>query len=364
MQSDNKNSVPIPPEVTDDTAYIKMLECQETLDSMELDIPVSDTSLRFVKISTSKDSLFSKISHLPDDERESIIAKFSQYKALSKEKVSLRNKAFGFKQGGVYSLKTQLLDGKKSEILHLFGSFHSDKEVHKIVNQKFGLNVSLALIKKFQRDNINEINELQEEHKSNFDDVRLSHKKSRLVELNELYIKAKSTYDVTSNREDLKTLMMLIKAIKDEVEGNTLVINGKLQIDMQATIAIQAQKEVLAKTTLLDVIIGRVSARLGVNPAFLLNRMHRSIYANLTGFGQGGDEFDKNPNTFLDYPSLHNYDLDRLKQLFGVAKAVENRDVKFPDVTDIEVVEESRQKLLGKRDELKDKLDNLKDNVE
>jgi uncharacterized protein YggL (DUF469 family) len=357
--SKDKSMNPIPPEVVDESAYKEYLEITQSIEDMgDLDIEVSDDSLGYIKISAPKSKISSKISHLPSDEKSKILLLASKYRKLKSSQTAVRNKAFGFKSGGRYAMQEKLLDNKREEIIELFGKFHAPKEVHEIVNKTWQYGVSLDTVKKFQRDNIDAIEDYQNNHKTNLDDVRLFHKKSRLQEFLELYNKVKQNFNDTNNREDAKLAAQFLKLIREEVEGNKLLIDGKLQIDVEATVAMQVQLEVMKKTKIIDIIMARAAARLGCNPRFLLARMHQSRYSKLTGFDtplQLNEE--DNVNDFLDYPSTHNYDMDKIKEMFYVHERKTKGDMAYEE---IEIQEEVRDKVEESRGKIEETIKNLK----
>tara|TARA_R110000744_G_scaffold172716_5_gene291457 strand:- start:1460 stop:2557 length:1098 start_codon:yes stop_codon:yes gene_type:complete len=331
------SSESIPDGVVDVKAYKLYLESTKNLSELgDLSMDVSDKFLDKIKVSQPWGRLSKVISHLPKKEFLQIEAAAKNYRSLKSSQNAQKNKAFGVKSGGVFSMQETLLDKRKTEITRMFGKFFTVDDVWKTVNQKWGYNVSKALVEKFLKDNIDNITEQQDEHKNNMDDVRLFHKKSRLEELLGLYNKASAKYDATSNREDGKFAAQLLAQVQKEVEGNKLIIDGKMQIDIQATVSMQIQFEIQKKTNLLDIIVARASAVLGVNPRFLLMRMHTSRYAKLTGMALLTDE-DKslsNPNDMIDYPSSSNYSLDELKTMFYRNKQRQSEEIGFEEVPD------------------------------
>jgi hypothetical protein len=334
-KNNDLNPKAIPPDVVDVDAYLMYLDVSKKLNDMgDFSIEVSDKDLGKVKISQPWTRLSKVVSHLPKQEFLKIEALAKTYRSLKSKQTAQKNKSFGVKSSGVFSMQETLLDKRRNEIIMLFGKFYTVSDVFKIVNQKWGYNVSKNLVEKFFKDNVDAISDYQEEHKSNLDDVRLFHKKSRLEELLGIYNQAKTKYDSTQNREDGKFAAQLLSQIQKETEGNRLIIDGKMQIDIQATVSMQMQLEIQKKTNILDIIVSRAAARLNVNPRYLLSRMHESRYAKLTGMAMlsEGESADDNINDIISYPSQFNYSLDELKDMFYSNKRKEAEEIGYQEV--------------------------------
>lgn len=105
-------------------------------------------------------------------------------------------------------------------------------------------------------------------------------------------------------------------------------------------------KEVFATTNLKEIILGRVAAKMGINPVKLIYSLQNSYYkqySNVLGdFGEEGSEGE------LPYPSQLNYDFERIGKNFNLKDKL---------MEDVVIVEEAQNKNdLGKGMSLKQML--------
>lgn len=255
--------------------------------------------------------LEAKIAHLPEEEREELKARGKAMHSLMGKLSQLKKKAFGIAQNGPYSLQESVLDAKSSELIEYFGRFHSAYEIHKIVTIDWGYDVNYTTVENFRKRHLDRIKEKQEEYKRDYSDVRLGHKRSRLDELQYLYNHRKQKYEESENKDDYKLLLQTIEQIRKEVEGDKFTIDGHLTMDVEHTVNLHIQNEVLKNIVINDIIVGRLSARIGVDSRVLINKLHNSYYAKFTGFDTSqADSLDEVPI----YPSKFVYNFDDLER--------------------------------------------------
>ena len=253
--------------------------------------------------------LEAKIGHLPMEERDEIKARQRAMHSITGKLSQLKKKAFGIAQNGPYSFQESVLDEKSSELIEYFGRFHSAYEVHKIVTIDWGYDVNFTTVDNFRKRHLDRIKEKQEEYKRDYSDVRLGHKRSRLDELQYLYNHRKQKYEEGENKDDYKLLLITIDQIRKEVEGDKFTIDGHLTMDVEHTVNAHIQNEVLKNIVINDIIIGRLSAKIGVDSRVLINKLHNSYYAKFTGFDTSNpDSLDEVPI----YPSKFVYNFDDL----------------------------------------------------
>jgi len=262
-------------------------------------------------------------SHLPTKEYNILNAKQYIAKCYYKKMVIQMKLAVGSPFKGL-SFTNLVLEQKKAQVLELFGKMMSVEEVHRIAVQDWGLQVTIPGLENFRKENITKITELQASYIRDFSNIKLGYKRSRLDELTWLYYDTKAEYEKTKNREDKKFLKELLEAVKKEVEGDLIRIQGDIQMNIEATLNSHISTEVLKKLPINELIITRVCARVGKNPLVLLHRLQNSYYSAFTGFKP-----DASINIFEDtpeYPSAFVYDLDKLQQI-NRSKEIEDAQV-------------------------------------
>lgn len=255
-------------------------------------------------------------------------------------------------------VKDSVIDSRKTEALELFGKFYNAVEVHRILVQEYGLDCSIGSVDGFRVANIDRIKELQEEYLKDYTEIRLTHKKSRLEELNELYVGRKNIYSKTNNRDDYKLLLQTIEQIKREVEGDVLTINGHIDINIEQTITSHIYQELIKGLILKEIIISRVAARTNTNPAYLMSRLNNSYYAKFNGFGiNDGQEAE-----ISLYPSQIIYNFEDINNLHE-NKKIEQKDLSsFPQLGEEQKKEEIdiKKLLLDKLKKKQSALDDTK----
>jgi AraC-like DNA-binding protein len=198
---------------------------------------------------------------------------------------------------------------RSEEILDLFGKFYSGTEVHKIITTEWKYRtVKYDWVLKFQRENVEMIEQLRDEYQKNVSNVRLVHKRSRLDELSGLYQSRKAKYEQSESREDYKLLLITIEQIRKEIEGQRLTIDGHIQVEHEHRIQEHVNTEILKHLNINDLIVSRLCARLKMSPKYLLYRLHQSYYKKFTGFLPKQTETESVPI----YPSSIVYDFDNI----------------------------------------------------
>lgn len=257
------------------------------------------------------------ITHLPEQEKRFIhTLKFiveRAYLAITKAK----NAAIGQESWVSTFQKTQIddmiiIENRKADMMALFGRMYSAEEVHKVVSQDWGVDVTIHSIENFRTRNLDKIVELQKEYSNNYNDVRLGYKKSRLEEYMWLYNETKQQYENTQSKDDRRFLKELLESIKREVEGDVIRIEGDLQVNIEHTLNVHVQQEIYKKLPINEIIMTRIAMRTGVNPLLLLYRLQSSYYSKFTGFSTVQNTDD---SVLPEYPSSHVYDLDKLQSL-------------------------------------------------
>jgi hypothetical protein len=279
------------------------------------------------------------LAKLPEgEEKEKLKQILKLYNVKRGKLIDLKMKAFGTRRTSpaekpIPREDSSILSSKKTEILELFGKFYNIEDVHRILTEQYDFIVPISTLTYFRQKHINQITELQEKYKRDYTVIRLTHKKSRLEELNYLYQDRKSMYLASKNREDYKLLLMTLKDIKTEVEGDILTINGNIDINIEQTINFQVQQELIKGLAIKDIIISRVSARLGINPNFLLQRLHSSYYSSFNGYGVPAADIQ---NEQPIYPSQIVYNFDEIRNKAAEKKEEQKKLEQIPSLEDDE----------------------------
>lgn len=302
-----------------------------------------------------------KIEHLPNEEQELIRKKRALYRKFISLMSANKLKAFGTKIDTHRDFHNNLLEPRKAELIELFSKLFSLVEVHEIVCKEWKTPVTINALQGFRTKYIATITDGIEKHKREFSDVRLGVKRSRLEELSYLYSTTKDKYKKTPNRGDHEVLLKTLEAVRKEVEGDKLLIEGGLDINMDSTVSIHLQREVFKNVNINTIIIARMGARLGLPTQEVISRLLSSHYSKFSGiFSNPVDRMEQG-----DYPSIVPYDFDKIAGVVQQTKV--NTDIKagkeiIHNAEIIQTVVKSgiKEKLLAK---LQEKQDMIKSKV-
>lgn len=302
-----------------------------------------------------------------EEEKKKLFEILDKYNVLRGKMIALKKKAFGIvraKPEDPKTVKKSILDSRKTEILELFGKFYNLYDVHRFVAEEYGLIVSEETLGSFRNQHIDQIKELQEEYKRDYSTIRLTHKRSRLEELNELYQDRKHLYTLTKSTESYRLLLITLDQIKKEVEGDLLVVQGNIDVNIETTINIHIQQEVIKSLAIKDIILYRVAARLGKNPMYLINRLHNSFYSKFNGFGELAEDIQGQTPI---YPSQIIYNFDEIRPKVELNLAEKNRLESFPKLSEstienlqekkndiVELIKKKRQIIENSRERLEE----------
>lgn len=256
------------------------------------------------------------IEGLPNEERvELLVHKKKYYSSLSRANIQKRN-AFGIIAGKRTpgGRMVGLLDVKEHDIVELFGRMFSTKEVHKIIVRDWKIPCTIDLVFDYRRKHVNTISELIEKHKREYSDIRLGVKRSRLEELVYLYNELKDKFKVGKSREDVRVMLTLIEQVRKEVEGDSIRIDGNLDINVESTVNIHLQQEVFKEISLAQIILGRVASRAGIDGVMLIKSLQDSYYSRFNKI-LGIDDTEDVEYEELVYPSASAYDFDNISKV-------------------------------------------------
>jgi hypothetical protein len=320
----------VPEGVTDREAYDEWLKLSKhPILTTKRVVELSDGEV--VNLASFPHIIQKRIQHLPVKEQTSVMAKKDLYYKINNKATALKRAAFGLKQGR-QEKGSGLLDSKREEMLEYFGRMFTVDEVLKIVNTEWGIPMNKQSVMNFRKEYASEIESRVEKFKASYSDIRLGVKRSRLEELVWLYSKQKEKYENSRSREDYKLLLVTLEQIRKEAEGDRLTIDGKIDVNYEATIHAHLRDEVFKSMNLKEIILGRVSARMNVNPVKLIFSLNQSFYAK---FSNVLGTYDDESQGELIYPSQMNYNFEKIQ------KYQEQRD---QEVQDAVIVEESSDK--------------------
>lgn len=314
LSEDEKKEIQnCPHDIIDIQKFLQHLSAKKEAERMKIHTTSDGVELN---LASPLNRIKGKIEHLSEDERNEIITKSNTVNSLStKSRNYFKSAVGGYNNGGTPAKADheKLLVEKKAELLEYFGRFYTVDEVHTICRKDWGTSkMSKQQLSLFVKDNYDEINRLKEKHKESFDHLRMTHKSSRLEELSWMYNKLKVKYEKTGSREDHRTLLQTIESVRKEVEGDRLTIQGNIDVNIQEEVNLQIRNELMRSIPLKEIIIGRLSARMGLAPRELLNDMSKSYYARLNSLlGEAEDvEFEE-----LGFPSEQTYDFDHIQKV-------------------------------------------------
>ena len=288
-----------------------------------------------------------KIAHLPTEEQNEILELKSEYFYVNNNMLVLKRKAYGLKQGQKTS---SLLEIKKDEIINLFGKMYSPNEIIKIMNEDWNLDFnSVPMLSKFRQKYKDEIEKKIEKFKSEYSDIRLGVKRGRLEELVWLYNSQKNKYQEKKGNESYKLLLQTLNSIRQEAEGERLTIDGKVDVKYETDLNKHLQQEIFKTLNIKEIILGRVAARMGVNPVKLIYSLNNSYYAKYSNVL--GDYDPDVENEEMTYPSQMGYDFERIKKNQSyIEKNIEDAEIedeeKYENDNDSEDLEETKNKIL------------------
>lgn len=308
-----KDSAALPDGVQDKEAYLEYLNVAKhpILTSRRV---VTTSDEQEITLASFTHVIQKKIAHLPVSEQSKIMTQKDIFSKINNKATALKRKAFGFKQGRqpATAEDTSLVTTRREELLEYFGRMFDINEVVRIANTEWGLPIGKTAIEKFRKENAAEIDKLIEKHKASYADIRLGVKRSRLEELVYLYNKQKARYENSSSKDDYKLLLTTLEQIRKEAEGDRLTIDGKVDISYEANIQQHLREEVFKTINLKEIILGRVAARMNINPVKLIFSLHQSFYAKFSNVLRDFDENQQNKE--LTFPSQMNYNFERIEK--------------------------------------------------
>lgn len=273
------------------------------------------------------------IAHLSPKEQEDIMALKSRYNQMRAKVTTAKALAFGHsgKYGGrsPEELVTTAVSPFQADIIELLGRMFTVPEVVRIMGTEYEIAVTEDDVKEVLRNHLSEIEQKRDEFRRKVTDVRLYNKRARLEELAWMYSKMKMRYVALGTIDTYNSLLRTLEQIRKEAEGDVVNINGAIDINVEATIQEHIKTEIYAHVSLVEVILGRVAARMGYSTEKLIAGLHNSYYHKFVEISGDLDE-----DAEMHYPSQSAYD-------FAQIERVADRDVVVMKPEDLTPEEQS-----------------------
>lgn len=230
-------------------------------------------------------------------------------------------------------------DNTSSIILDLLGKWHTPLDVHKILPSMGISGVSYERILNFSHKNSVKIKEMRDSIRTDYDDISVGVKRSRIEKLNYLLNNTLQEYEEMNGPKRLdysKEIRAILDQARKEVEGEELKLTVEGRLDVEA-IMIQAsnQSSLLQELTITQLILSRVASRMGLSSQFLIDKLAYGFYAKYNGFRKTEDL-----QTKPIYPSSISYDILELE---GRHKEWKESQKKYFE--EAQVIEESSEKV-------------------
>ena len=305
------DKIEIPKEVVNPQAYKRMIALMRH-PILQNTIYVSSEGDE-INIAMLPHRLELKIAHLSPKEQDTVREIKRKYNQMRARITTEKAAAFGHsgRNGGRTKeelIKFQERSPFETDIIELLGRMFTITEVVQILGEENGAVVTEKDVKKVFKEHIVEIEKLREEFRNKVTDVRLYNKRPRLEELAWMYGKMKNRFKVNNSSEAYNSMLRTLEQIRKEAEGDVLTVNGVVDVNIEAQIQEHIQQEIYKTINLKEIILGRVAARMGYDPAKLIAGLHNSYYAK---FVQISGDFEEDAE--MVYPSSQAYDFTQIE---------------------------------------------------
>jgi len=299
-----------------------------------------------------------KIKRLPRAERAIIKKKIEVWRISWNKLQALKIRALGKGNGQSHAQISDILESRKEELIEYFGNLKQIKEIKRIIKLDWGYPVNDRQLSKFRAKYHDQINQSIVDFNKDFSHLRLSHKRGRLEELQEIYRKRKLTWYESPSVANEKQLQSIINQIAKEVEDKTIKLQADINHVITQNINVKIQEEVMGNMPINDIIIARAARAMGVNPRFILARLHNSVYATLTGAKKPSGALESEE---IIYPSQMVYDWNAIEKDHNEHGDVGLDLAEYEDVTEekTEQAKTLKEKLQQKIADRKAKLDEV-----
>lgn len=313
-EESNKSTIPegaVPPDVVNVKEYRKYLVLLNNPILKNTSYTTSEGET--LNIAMLPHHLKKRIAHLSPQEQEDILALKSRYNAMRAKVTTAKALAYGHsgRLGGrkAEELTSLIPSPFQADVIELLGRMFTVPEVVRIMGEENGIMVTEDDVKDVLKNHITEIERKREEFRTKVSDVRLYNKRARLEELTWMYSQMKLRYVALNTTDTYNSLLRTLEQIRKEAEGDVLNINGALDVNVEVAIQEHIKKEIYSRVNLIEVILGRVAARMNYDPVKLIAGLHNSYYAKFVGISGELDE-----NAEMQYPSSSPYDFAAIER--------------------------------------------------
>jgi hypothetical protein len=302
-----------------------------------------------------------KIRHLPTYEQSYILFKHDR---LTRLKIQLG----AFKKNLIksYGKNCEIpLEMRKAQIFEWYAMSYSTEEIHKLLSEESGVNVSFSSLRRFYLRYKVEIEKIQNEYDNVIGAIGISRKRSRLEVLDYMLRKTKQEYDRENGDRMLpfgREMQKILEQARKEVEGEQIRLNIDGTINITATLESAKATELLySDINFMNLLIARVAARMNINPFLLQWQLTNSWYSKFTGIKRNNSIMDEIPN----YPSKIILNWNDLQDK-AEKKQKEYDDFKdrFTQEVNSEPVKEDKDKSDKLRSILKDRIKQKQDDID
>lgn len=273
-----------------------------------------------------KNVIRNKLKDCPRTELDSVIKVNTELRSKHMRSVAIWKQVYT--EDGKILPPEQMLEERSEEIIELYGRWHTDAEVHRIAVEQWGYRVTPFVVRRFALKNKEKIAMLRQKYEEDYSDMSIGVKRSRLERLSYLLSDRMQIYERHHKLEDSRELRAILDAARKEVEGDVLKLDISGKIDIEATLTMEFQGKVLNRMLINQIILSRVSARLGVSPVMLMNRLVNSYYSKFNGFRKN-DELTAKPI----YPSSIPYDFNEIESKYATIEMREVEEAKIVDIS-------------------------------
>lgn len=250
-----------------------------------------------------KHRVLPKIENLPKKEKGEILEKWLDLRRWIGKNLANKTDAYGVRE-------TDKAWQKKEEIIELFGRMFDEKEIKQILSHNYEINVSIPFLKKFKSRFREIIGNKIDDHKNSVDSLRLTHKRSRIEELTDIYYIEKSEYRRKPQTNRAMNMARILGEVRHEMEGHQININLKGEIELKAAVNEHLAREAFKRINIQQLILARVAAKNNLNPLVLQQNLASGYYSVLQ---KAVDNDDLGELESFQYPSERNYDIMELE---------------------------------------------------
>lgn len=248
----------------------------------------------------------------------------------------------------------------KKVIIELFGRMYPLKEIHRICVKNLKIIISKETLMEIEKENLSLISDLHARYKDgDVSDLRLSSKRGRLEEIEDLFYSIKSSFESTGSKSDARMMKELIEsARKEEGDKISVKVQGELNMSVKHEIS-NVSNEIFKYLNINQIIISRVAARMGVNPLQMITDMQQTAYARFNGMlNVQGEEKDEEYAEMI-YPTAMPYDFGNIEK--AQKMLVAKRQEKIEEIEEAKVIIERVGAEKGTKKSLLEKIKKLKE---